>query len=241
METPPINTAVSPAFDPVTYLSVEGCDDSTRGYIDDVIGFANDMSYTLGKLHDARKFVDGNDAWTEAQKILVMSKEADKHRTRLAARLDRTMRDLDARIGQVESDLARPLEARALGTLNAEVRAHVKGLERAEREKLIREAMEADDEDTLASVLGCPPFLSGVTAVDHAHHVRTYHERRNPHLVARLNLMVRVRDMMNKNGANGPAFHRAWEKVVGAPPGRVSAIAKASRLAEEALNIEPTA
>lgn len=241
MATTP-NTNISPALDPITYQSVHGYDDSTRGYVDDVVSLMNDTYATLDKLIAARKLADSNGAWTEEQKLLIVGKEAAKQKARLAGRLDRTMRDLDGRIEQVQNELARPVQqGAAFGPLASEVRAHCKSLDGAGRSKLIREAIEADDTDTLHAVLGGQPFLSGLSREDQSYYLHRLNSQKQPHLVARLELMTRVRDLMEKNGANGPVFHRAFEKVVGAPPGRVSAIDRADADARAALNIEPTA
>ena len=78
MATTPINSKVSPALDPVTYQSLEGFNDSNRGYVDDVISVMNDIYGTLGKLHEARALADSNPAWGENQKVLIVGAEAAK-------------------------------------------------------------------------------------------------------------------------------------------------------------------
>jgi len=239
--TTPVNSRVTPALDPEVYLAVEGVDDSTRGYIDDVVSFMNDAYATLGKLHVAKDLVDSNPAWTAEQKVLTMSAEATKQKNRLAQRLDRTVRDLESRITHTEQELLRPVQQAAAGPLAKEVRQHFKTLSGGERSKLIREALATDDEATLQAVLGAQPFLSGMTVVDRDHFIGLYHEKKSPHLVERRDVMVRVRDLLNASGANGPAFHRAFEHVVGAKPGEASAIAKADAAARAALKIEPAA
>lgn len=237
--TTPVDIRISPALDPETYRSVEGYDDSNRGYVDDVISVFDDTYHTLGKLHEARRQAEKNPAWTPANRVLILSKEALKQKERLAKRLDRAVGDLGRRIEHIEGELARPLEARALGTLNAEIRSHSKSLSRDDREKLIQDAMREDDDTTLASILAAPPYLSGLTSVDQSHYLGVYHARKNPALVARLNLMRRVQDTMNATGANGGVFHTAFEKVVGAKPSEVRAIEQADAAARAALNVEP--
>lgn len=238
--TTPINIKVSPALDPETYLNVDGVNDSTRGYISDVVSLMNDSYATLGKLHAAKDLVDSNPAWTAEQKVLMMSAETTKQKNRLAQKLDRTMRDLDSRISLTESELLRPVQIAAAGPLAAEVRQHFKTLKEGERSKLIREALATDDEATLQAVLGAQPFLSGISDVDRTHFIGLYHRQKQPHLVERLDVMVRVRNLMEKSGANGPAFHKAFEKVVGASPSAAHAISKANERALDALKIEPT-
>ncbi|QHL91161.1 hypothetical protein GVO57_10460 [Sphingomonas changnyeongensis] len=179
-------------------------------------------------------------AWTPENRILIVGKEVEKHKHRLAQRLDRACRDLDARIAHTEGELMKPLEARALGSLNAEIRNHARSLERPERSKLIRQAMEADDDTTLASILGSPPYLSRLSNEDRDHYLHQYHAKKNPHLVARLALMKKVRDTMDSTGGNGSAFHLAFQNVVKAKPQMVRAINDANERALAALRIEPT-
>lgn len=240
MTAPRINTAISPALDPGTYLAVEGVNDSTRAYIDDVVSLMVDIYGTLDKLANARKLADSNPSWNDEQKILIVGAEATKQKDRLARRLDRTVRDLDGRIQHVQQELVRPVQQAAAGPLAAEVRSHFKMLDRSERTKLLNEAFAAEDEATLQAVLGSQPFLSGLTREDQVHYLHRYHSKRQPQLVERLELMVRVRDLMNTSGANGSAFHRSFERVVRAKPGVVNAIAQADAKARAALNIEPT-
>lgn len=237
----PVNSRVTPALDPETYLAVEGVNDSTRGYVDDVISTMNDCYATLGRLHLAKDLVDSNPAWTAEQKILTMGAEVTKQKNRLAQKLDRTVRDLESRIAHTEQELLRPVQQAAAGPLAKEVRQHFKGLSNSERSKQIREALEADDEATLQAVLGAQPFLSGLTAVDRDHFIGLYHAKKLPHLVERRDVMIRVRNLLNNSGANGSAFHRAFEHVVGAKPDEVLAIEKANQRALDALKIEPTA
>lgn len=238
----PVNWKITPALDPETYLAVEGVDESTRGYVDDVVSAMNDTYATLGQLHVAKELADSNPAWTAEQKVLIVGAEAAKQKDRLARRLDGASRSLDGRIAHTEAELLKPVQqGAAAGPLAAEVRAHCKSLDGGQRSKLIREALEADDEATLQAVLGAQPFLSGMTAIDRDHFISIYHSKRQPHLVARLDVMRRVRDLMNTSGANGAAFHRSFEKVVGAKPGEVRAIEKANERAVAALKIEPAA
>jgi hypothetical protein len=118
------------------------------------------------------------------------------------------------------------------------VRSFVRGLDRSKREAFVREALDSDDGPTLDAILGAQPFLSGLTPLDHGHYLRTYHTRRQPHLVKRLDLMKRFLDAIERNG---PIVHRQFEKAIGAPPNAVAAIHDANERAMNALKIEPAA
>jgi hypothetical protein len=233
-----IDTRVSPALDPETYRAIEGLTEETAPFVGHVINAMNDAYVTVGKLHDARRMADSNGAWTEEQKILVVGKEAEKQKQRILKKIDLADRDLSANIAHVEAQLMEPLAERAgLGTLNGEVRAFVRGLNRSEREAFMRDALERADEATLTAVLGAQPFLSGLTPIDREHYLRQHHSKKRPDLVRRLDVMRRFADML---GRSGPIVHRQFEKAVGAKPAVVRAINEANAQAEAALRIEPT-
>ena len=233
-----IDTRVSPALDPERFRLMQGYSDDTRMFVDDVINAFNDIYQTLGKVHDARALADSNPAWTPENRVLIVGKESGKQRDRVLTRLSRAERDLNARIAHTEGELSHPLAERAgLGTVNAEVRAYAKSLKRGEREAFMNEALESGDEATLTAVLGAQPFLSGFTQVDHDHYLRTYHTRKNPQLVRRLDLMKRFLDEIERNG---DIVHAQFDKAVGAKPDLVKAIHNANERAMAALKIEPT-
>lgn len=58
-------------------------------------------------------------------------------------------------------------------------------------------------------------------------------------LVERLDVLKRVTDVLNNSGANGAAFHCAFDRVRGAKRGEELAIEKADAAARAALNIQP--
>lgn len=235
---PNVDIRISPAIDPETYRAVDGYNDETRGYVDDVVSAFNDAYLTLGKLHDARELWERNPATTEAQRILIVSKEAAKHKERVTKRLDRAHDALKARIGFTEGELSRPLvEQAGLGTLNGEIRAHAKSLSRGDREKLVKTALAGDDAGTLTAILGAPAFLSGMTDIDHGHFLHEFHAKKNPHLVTRLAVMRRVLELVYRNGA---VLHSQFDRAVGAKPHDATAIARANERALNALKIEPT-
>lgn len=234
-----IDARVSQQMDPETFRAIEGHDDETAPFVGDVINAFVDIHHVLSSLHDARARAESNGALTPENRILEVSKVAEKHRDRVVSRLARTERDLRARIEHTEGELTKPLVERAgLGTLNGEVRDHFKGLDRAAREKLLREAMEKGDGLTLTAVLGGPYYLSGMTEIDHQHYVRELHERDNPHLVRRLDVMNRFLAMLERGVRAMPA---QFDKAVGATRHRAATIMAADQRMHDALKIEPIA
>jgi len=229
----PVDTRVSPALDPATYRAVEGYNDDTRPFVDCVVNAFSDIYQTMGNAHDARALAESNPAWTPENRILIVARDVEKARQRAVSRLANAERDLRANIAHTEKLLSEPLTERAgRGSLNAEVRAHAKALNRSEREKFMREALERNDEATLTAILGGQPFLSGLTSVDHEHYTRLYHVKKNPHLVARLDVMNRFLEMVERNG---PVVHLQFEKAIGAKPSVVANLNKLNDQAQSAL------
>lgn len=224
----PVLSHVSPALDPETYR-VEGYNDDTRQFVDCVVNAFSNIYQTAGKAHEARRAADRNPGWTDEQRVLIVSKEIEGARQRAVTRLANAERDLRANIAHTEKLLSEPLTERAgLGSLNGEVRAFARGLDRAERTKLITEALANDDEMTLTAILGAQPFLSGLSQVDKDHYLRLFHEKKNPHLVRRLDVMNRVLEKLERNG---PVVQLQFEKAIGAKP---SVVANLNRLEGEA-------
>lgn len=224
-----IDTRVSPALDPETYRAIEGYNDDTRQFVDCVVNAFNDIYQTVGKAYDARKAADANPGWNDALRIQIVSREVEGAKQRALKRLANAERDLRANIEHTSKQLSEPLTERAgRGTLNDEVRRHANGLDRAQRSKFITDALERGDELTLTAVLGAPFYLSGLTQVDHDHYTRMYHERENPALVRRLDVMNRFLEMVERNG---PVVHVQFEKAIGAKP---SVAANLNRLEDEA-------
>jgi hypothetical protein len=228
-----IDTRVSPALDPETYRAVEGYNDNTRPFVDVVVNAFSDIYQTVGRAHDARTSAESNPAWTPENRILIVAKDVEKARQRSVTRLANAERDLRANIAHTEKLLSEPLaESAGRGSLNAEVRAHAKALNRSERETFMNAALEGGDEPTLTAILGGQPFLSGLTPLDHEHYTRLFHVKKNPHLVARLDVMNRFLQMVERNV---PVVHLQFEKAIGAKPSVVGNLNKLNDQAQAAL------
>lgn len=234
----PVDTRVSPAIDPEVFRSVEGYNEDTRGFVDAVVNAFNDVYITVGKICDARELWERNPAVTKENAVIIVGQEADKQKQRVLNRLSLAERDLRANIQHTQSQLTEPLiELAGRGTLNAEVRAHVKALDRSEREKFMRDALDRNDEPTLTAILGAQDFLSGLTPHDHGHYLRLYHQRKQPHLMQRLDLMNRILDKFERAL---PIVDSAFAKAVGAKPSIVAQLERMNEQAKAALNIQPT-
>jgi hypothetical protein len=108
----------------------------------------------------------------------------------------------------------------------------VRGLSREKRSALIRDALQKDDDATLTAILGAQPFLSGLAQEDYDHYVRTYHEKKNPHLVRRLDLMNRFLEEIERNT---PIVQAQFDKAAGATPSVMANLKSLDDQAQTAL------
>ncbi|UVO49248.1 hypothetical protein M0208_01460 [Sphingomonas sp. SUN019] len=230
-----VDTRVSPALHPDGVKNVEGYNDETAIYVADAMSAFATAYSAIGKIHDATEYAKNNPTWTEEQRFLIVGKEAAKVQDQICRKFDAVQASLTKAINHVDSELSQPLKERAgLGNLNQEVRAHSKHLNREERGKLLNEAFAQGDTDTLQAILGAQPFLSGLSAPEHAHYLRRFHEKQNPALVARLTVM---RNVMAKLDRDAPLVFAQVTKAVGAPPAKVRGIDTANERALAALKI----
>lgn len=234
-----VDTRVSPALHPETFTALDGYNDDSAKFIGDAVSAFGAAYHVIGKIHDATDLGKRNGAWTEEQRILAVGKMATVERDKLCRKFDAAYANIKKAADFIDGELSVPLKEKAnIGNLNQEVRSHCKALKREERAALLNEAFEADDTDTLQAVLGAQPFLSGLSAPEHAHYLRRFHETQNPELVQRLTLM---RSVLDKIQRDAPLLFKEVDKAVGANPGKVRSIDAANEAALAALKIEPVA
>jgi hypothetical protein len=231
-----IDHRVSPSLHPDTLLQLEGYGEDVAPFVAPVMEAFSDAYLTLGKLHDAKAAAAKNQAWTEAQQILLVSKEADKQQARLCKKFDHVHATLKKQAAHYEEQLTQPLKEKAgMGSLNSEVRAHAKALSHEDREKLVQDAFAANDTDTLQALLGAQPFLSGMMPEVHAYYTRQFHERQNPDIAKRLTV---TRAALTAVQDRAPLLFPQIEAVLGADRKKVASIASRNSAALAALNFD---
>jgi hypothetical protein len=228
-----IDVRVTPALHEDSVTNLEGYSDETAIYVAPLREAFSDARVTLGKLHDARAAAAKNQAWTEAQQILLVAQEADKQQARLCKKFDGLRVSFEKQVASYDEQLSRPMREKAgMGSLNGEVRAHFKALSQEKRAKLLTEALEANDTDTLYAVLGAQPFLSGMMPAEHQHYTRLFHEKNNPELVRRLKV---TRSALKAIEERAPLLFPQIEKAIGADRRKVREIELSNAAALTAL------
>jgi len=231
--TTDVTNLVSPSLHPGNLTSMPEYTDEVAPYLAPAVEALDDMYQSIAAVHRLKQVADKNQAWTPANVALQVSKEADKTLARLMKKADAVLANLQKSIDGREDMLRTPLQQRAsVGAVNGEIRAHVKAMSAEERTKFLREANESGDGETLAAVLGAPPFLSGLTQTEKEHFTREYHMRRDPVAVRRLAAMKAAHKMLQDRA---PLVFKELEKAVGVNAATVKKLREANTAAEQAF------
>lgn len=232
-----VDERVSLSFHPETFTNLAGYDEDSAKFIGDAVSAFNDAYRTIAKVHDATEAGRRNGAWTDEQRILAVSKVANKEQERLLRRMDVALASANKAAEHIERELSVPVESKASLGIAAEIRAHAKSLKSGQMD-FVRGLIEAGDDLSVSAVLGGPSYLSGLTDDMRKVLTRMWHERQQPALVQRLTLMRSVLDKLDRDA--GKVFTE-MEKAVGANPSKLRTIGAAHEAAQAALRIEPVA
>lgn len=208
-----VTTNVTPALHPQNLLAIEGVNDDTRPYIAPAVE-AFDFAYqAIAKIHEGRTLAEKNQAWTPENRHLIVAEFAEKHQTAITKKFDATHAILTKTINAMDEMLTAPVKADAERvSISGEVRAHVKNLSVKERHDFLNAAHDAGDHQTLRAILGAPSYLSGITDQERTLRTRLYHEKCNPEVANRLQVLRKARAMIEERG--GLVFP-AVEKAIG--------------------------
>jgi hypothetical protein len=181
-----VDTRVTPTLHPDNIKSVDGYDETTAPYLGPVETAFSEAYLGIGLVHTARDKARSNPTWNEAQQVIQTQDLADKVFARIARHFDGAKANLDKGIAFIEGELAAPVTAKAAASVAAEIRTYAKVLETGERMSFVQRAIADGDETTVSSLLGAPPYLSGLTREMQAILTRQWHERNSPQLAQRL-------------------------------------------------------
>lgn len=221
----------SPSLHELVIQSIDGYEEHS-GYIASALDAFSTATVGLENLNKAREHVRRDPSKNEAAQILMVAGEAEKLQTRLLAKFDHAFRTISKSIAHVEGQLNAAMTSRADHTISREVREHVKGLNTADRADFMGDALKNNDLPTLEAVLGAQPFLSGLTRVEQARHLRQYRESAHPELAARLRVLQRALALV---ADRGPIVMIEVKRCLGADFATVARLKAANSDAEKAL------
>jgi len=207
-----IDTRITPSLHPLRIKELDGYDDETAL----VLGQTEEAFTTayegLKSIWDAKDAAMRDPRLNEAGALLKTDAYADTVFNKITRTFDTELARLTKAINHLEGELTQPVESKAVSSMSAEIRAHVKGLPTSERMSLIRRAIEDGDTLTASSVLGGPSYLSGLDAEMAKTFIRMFHEKQNPKLAQRHRAMSAARKLIEEHA--GKCFAER-DKAVG--------------------------
>lgn len=227
-----IDTRITPALHPQNVKEVDGWDAETAPILAPTETAFSTAYEGIRAVHDARALADKNPAWTDEAKIIQVDAFARKHLDKITRTFDSTRANLEKSITHIEQELSQPVTSRAAAPIAAEIRSYVRGLDTAKLHSFIQNAMDNGDHETVTSLLGAPPYLSGLTPEFQRTYLRFYHERNQPHLAKRLKAMQGAKALIEKNA---PLVFTAMEAAVGGSSAKANKLREANTAAERAL------
>lgn len=227
-----IDTRVTPALHPINVRDLDEWGEDTASILGPAETAFSEAYMGIAQVHTAREKALSNETWTEAQALVQTADFSDKVFEKVARRFDAVTKTLSTIVEGIESELNSPIEVKAAHTLATEIRAHVKGMDMGERMTFVQKAITDGDRRTAESILGAPPFLSGMTTEMHAVLTRMFHAKHNPLKEKRLKAARAGLELIEKR--QGLVFTEL-EKAIGANPRKIAKIRAARTAAEAAL------
>jgi hypothetical protein len=196
----PALTHPTPSLDPRNISAIDNYD-AASGYVSAAFDAFTTAHANIQAVIDARKMVNENTAWTEDQRLLRIADFAGAKQDAATRAMDSAHSRLASGIKSLEESLDKPLEQQAgVGTVNEEIRRHVKSLSDTERSELLTNALREQDAKTIVAVAGAPSYLSGLSKERHLVLTRQWNELTQPEVVKRLGVMKRALELVDRNG-----------------------------------------
>lgn len=229
-----IDTKVTPSLHPHNIEAIDGYDNETAPAVVEALGAFRTAYDALSNVHKAREAAAKDPTLTDAARLLRVADFAEQHLNTVTKKFDASRTNLVKAINALDNSLNEPLKLRAeRPSIAAEVRAHVKALSAAERDKWFSERQRAGDMESLEMVLGAPGgYLSGMSDDERAVRTRMYHEMRQPVVAKRLKVMRAALEMLETRSS---LVWGEFEKGIGSSARKVAALRNAKTEAEKAF------
>jgi hypothetical protein len=230
-------TMPSPSLDPRIISNIDGYNDETKGYVQPALDAFETCHNGIQHVCDARRKVAQNTAWSEERRLIEIAKLADARQMAAAKAFDGARKRLEQGITALDESLNRPLTQDAnAGSINGEVREHLKNLSREERQRLLDGASQTQDLLTLRAVLSGPGYLSGISEDERKLRVNAFHRMTQPQIAQRADVMRKALELIDTRA--GLLFEQ-FERAMGGTGSRAKVAQARQRhlAAEDALKI----
>ncbi len=228
-----VDTRITPALHPGGVSQIEGYGDDTKAVLGPTETAFSAAYEGVRSVWQARALLEKDTSKTEDARLVQLDTFASKTIGKINKRFDTTLNDLNRGIAYIEGELSVPLTEKAAAAFGKEIRDHVKALTTPQRQEFIQQHIDAGDEQVVASVLGAPPFLSGMDAGMQTTLTRFWNERSQPEKTKRLHVMRQAKAMIERDA--GKVF-AAMEKAVGGQFDKANKVRQAQAAADKALS-----
>lgn len=225
-----VSIEVTPSLHPEVVRALPDYDSQTEAVLAPTMTAFDEAYQAVIAVHAAREAAKTNPAWNEPQVVIETDNLARGKTEQVTRNFDAVRSNLVKGIAHIEAELSAPMTAKAAATVATEIRSFVRDMSTEAKHKFIQEALDNGDEVTVSSLLGAPPYLSGLTADFQKTYTSMWHERTSPDMAKRLRAMVGARELIERNG---PLLFGAMERAVGAPPHKARALREAKSAAEK--------
>jgi hypothetical protein len=229
--------APTPSLHPACIRAIKGFDDTTAGYVAPAMEAFETAHAGTQSIIDARAKVMLNDAWSPERKLLELAGLAEKQQLRATKSFDAARTRLIQGRTALEESLSKPLTQDAnAGTINSEIRVHMKSLKTEDRHKLLDEATKAQDATTLRAVLSAPSYLTGISEDERALRISMYNRMTQPAIAQRVDVMRKAVELIENRG---PMILTQVEAALGGKGSwhKIAAARTRQRAAEDAVRV----
>lgn len=192
-----INIKVSAGLHPAVIENIEGYNEDTASHVADALHAFTTVYTQLGKINEFREAVAPDTSLTDDAKVLRVSDYASNRLAEATKAIDNADKSLMQRIRHAEAELTAPLKATdAISGLAVEIRSHVKALSGEERRAWLTQALDSNDTSSIEAVLAGPGYLSGLKPEEVVHYTCLYHEKMQPLIFQRLQVMKQAHALL---------------------------------------------
>lgn len=195
-----IDTRVPADLHPDNVKAIDGYSETTASVLAPTERAFAEAYSGIASVFDARDAVRSDSTLTEAAAILKVDDLAQRVFAKVARNMDGERSNLGKGIAHIEAQLSAPVTAKASHSMADSIRSHVKNLSTGERLAFVRAAINDGDDLTASSVLGAPPYLSGLDSDAQKVLTRMYHERTSPDMAQRLKMMTAAKELFEQRG-----------------------------------------
>lgn len=175
----------SPTLDEQHITALADDDESLLAFLEPAKHALSVATESLKAIDNAYQALRNDTSKTSQQRAMLLEPVASKKLDHMNKVFSKALENLSKAVEHVETELSAPF-ASATSPASMELREVLRGMKKDERDEAIEQAVQKCDMTIVTACLGAHPMASGVDRLRHSMWSRTWNERANPDLAARL-------------------------------------------------------